>query len=449
MLGLILLVFSSLFYYDYLYLVSLFIFCLLYLVCFFNLNYLVGFLYKFSIFSLSDISYYFLLLLCLLFIVLFVVGDFSYYLFSLLVLVFFVFFQFFISVNLLYILLYFEFSFVVIYLLIVFWGSNPERLESLSYFLIYSVCGSFPLFGVVSVLVFYFSGSFCLDCLLQLLLGLCFFCFSDYFWFFYIYSFVVVFGFYFKFPIWGLHSWLPKAHVESPYYGSILLAGLMVKLGLYGVLYFYSCFLFFNISLTFLCFFISYLCFSLLFSNFSTIRQYDLKSYIAYSSIVHMGLVSISFWSGSIVSVFGCLVLAVSHGCVSSLLFLGANFFYAGSGTRSLYLNRGYLYIYSLFVFFWFICLVLNSSVPFSLGFFSDFLLFYVSVQFLFTSSFFFVFNLFFCGLYCLYLYTVTSHGCASISLGFGSFSFCSLYLVLFFLVLFNSFFCLLLMFIS
>lgn len=449
MLRLILLVLSRLFFYDYLYLVSLFVFLFLYLVCFFNFNYLVSFLYKFSVFRLTDCGYYFLILLCLLFIVLFVVSKFSYYLFLLLIIIYFVFVQFFVSVNLLYMFLYFECSFVLIYLLIVFWGYNPERLESLRYFLIYSVCGSFPVFGVVSLFIRYVGGSFCLDCLTQLLLGFHFFSLSDYSWFFSVYSFFVVFGFFFKFPVWGLHSWLPKAHVEAPYYGSVLLAGLMVKLGLYGVFYFYLYFLFFNLSLTCLCLLVVYLCFSLLFSKVSTVRQYDLKSYIAYSSIVHMGLVAVAFWSGRVVSSLGCIILAVSHGFISSLLFLGANCFYMCSGTRRLYLNRGYLYFYSLFIFLWFICLISNSSIPFSLGFFSEFMLFYASLQFMMTNSFFFVFSLFFCGFYSLFLYMITSHGSGFVGMRFGYTHFYSMYSVFAFLVLFNSFFRLFIMFID
>jgi len=446
MLSLILLLISSLLLVDYFYLLCLFVFGLLYVVCFLNFNYLVYVMYKFSFVCLTDLGYYFVVLLLCLFLLLFALGCFSFHLVFLLVLVCFVFIQFFVSVSLLYMLLYFEFSFVIIYLLVVFWGFNPERLESLSYFLVYSVCGSFPLFAFVTVLVYYIGSSFSFDCIFQLFLCSSLFYPFDYSWFFSLYAFVVVFGFFFKFPVWGLHSWLPKAHVEAPYYGSVLLAGLMVKLGLYGIFYFYSYFLLFDLSLSFVCCLFVYMCFSLLFSKLSTVRQYDLKSYIAYSSIVHMGLVSLSFWSGSVLSVFGSLFLAVSHGFVSSLLFVGVSFFYSSSGTRILYLNRGYLYLYSLFVFFWFICLISNSSIPFSLGFFSELMLFYSSVQFSLVSSFFCCFNLFFCGLYCLYLYLITSHGCIFSGLGFGylnSFLVCFVFALL---LLFNSFFCLFLM---
>nr|BAL41002.1 NADH dehydrogenase subunit 4 [Dugesia ryukyuensis] len=438
MLSLILLVLSSFFLFDYFYLLFLFVFCFLYVAGFFNCSYLVSYVYKFSSVCLTDYGYYFVLLVLLLFISLFVFGHFSFFLFLLLVLILFVFLQFFFSVNTLYMLLYFEFSFVVIYLLIVFWGYNPKRLESLSYFLIYSVCGSFPIFGVVSVFVYYVGSSFCFDCCSQLLLFTSFCLPSTYSLFCFFYSLVIVLGFFFKFPVWGFHSWLPKAHVEAPYYGSVLLAGLMVKLGLYGVLYFYSYFLYFSFSFSLLCWLVSYLGFSFIFSNLSTVRQYDLKSYIAYSSIVHMGLVSISFWSGSVVSTLGSVILSISHGLISSLLFIGSNFFYLCSGTRSLYINRGYLYFYSLFIFFWFLVLVFNSSVPFSFGFFSELSLFYSIVNFLFSNSFFICFNLFFCGFYCIYLYMITSHGCSNVGLYTGFYSSFLLYLVFLFLVLFN-----------
>nr|BAL40991.1 NADH dehydrogenase subunit 4 [Dugesia japonica] len=447
MLSLILLVAFSFLILDYLYLIYLFIFCLVYLVGFLNFSYLVIWLYKFPSFCVTDIGYYFIFLLIVLFVCLFVLGFFNTSLVFLLFVVFFVFLHFFMSINVLYMFLYFEFSFVVIYLFVVLWGYNPERLESLSYFLIYSVCGSFPLFGVVSIFIFYVGSSFCFDCIFQLLLaGSFFYSFSSYSWFFSIYSLIVILGFFFKFPIWGFHSWLPKVHVEAPYFGSVLLAGLMVKLGLYGIYFFYSFFLFFNLVFLFFCFLISYLCVSLIISNFCTVRQLDIKSYIAYSSIVHMGLVAISFWSGSLFSVVGSLLLSVSHGFVSSSLFISTNFFYFFSGTRNLYLNRGYLYSYSVFVFFWFLFLVINSSIPFSLGFFSELSLVYVAVNSLFFSSFFVCFNLFFCGLYCIYLYIVVSHGFSFFSSSLGSFGFSSLYFSFLLLIFFNYFFVLFLM---
>lgn len=140
-------------------------------------------------------------------------------------------------------------------------------------------------------------------------------------------------------------------------------------------------------------------------------RQYDLKSFVAYSSIVHMSLIVIRVWVGRYLVVVGTVLMRFAHGLCSSALFLKFNNFYMVSGTRNVYLNRGYIYVYSFYCLFWFVFCVVNCSAPLRLTFFSEVMLIFSGLMYNFGSFVVFVFNIFFCGLYCIVLYLLVRHG--------------------------------------
>nr|UHA56287.1 NADH dehydrogenase subunit 4 [Bipalium vagum] len=343
---------------------------------------------------------------------------------------------FFMSLTALNLFIFFESSFILMFLLIIFWGNNPERLEALNYFLIYSMVGSVPLLacivfvqeglssmGLFSWLVGSFaSGSVSHNEFNNLVLVsdleftgffvgsesdsiLDFFFSSQLVFFFWIVVFL------FKFPAFGVHLWLPKAHVESPVFGSMLLAGIMIKLGVVGIFrFFFSGKSLYWDSIVVNNFFF-YFCFSVIVANLICCRQFDLKAYVAYSSIVHMALILITIWSGSILSILGALFMSFAHGLCSSALFLNLNSFYGLSASRNIVINSGFLYVFPILCFFWFLLCSVNSSVPISLNFFSEVILIFSGVGFSLWSLVSFVFNIFFCGFYCIILYVAVSHG--------------------------------------
>nr|YP_010565478.1 NADH dehydrogenase subunit 4 [Parakontikia atrata]UZA66420.1 NADH dehydrogenase subunit 4 [Parakontikia atrata] len=435
-------------------------------------------------FFFDSISFYFIFLSFILFIFVYFLElvNFSYLFNFLLSFLFFSLVLLFLAKTWLYFLIFFEASFIFMFLIIMFWGNNPERIEALNYFIIYSLVGSVPIIIVFSHFVFYGTVHFYgFDCNHTLLAyasnlinvdfyqrdvyiyqnipgthgnvrvrflcesGLCeglpivqtnafFLGYNAYSLkeYFFVISWLIIFLI--KFPIFGLHLWLPKAHVESPVFGSMILAGILIKLSVYGIVRFgfsvFHGFYFKNFEIPI--FLNYYACFGLVIVNFICSIQWDLKSFVAYSSVVHMSLIIFSILSNSWVSLIGALILSFSHGICSSSLFMMVNNFYSISLSRSMYLNRGYLYIFPYLCMFWFLLVSSNCSIPLSLNFFSELFLIFSGVLLNLGSLFVFVFNIFFCGLYCIFLYLYVSHGKSNVGLNYNcNFVYTYIYLML------------------
>jgi proton-translocating NADH-quinone oxidoreductase chain M len=172
------------------------------------------------------------------------------------------------------------------------------------------------------------------------------------------------------FPV---HTWLPEAHVEAPTAGSVILAGVLLKLGGYGFLRF-SIPMFPEASQYFkpLIFLLSVL--AVIYVSLTTLRQIDLKKIIAYSSVAHMAYVTLGIFSFNLPAVEGSILLMLSHGLVSSALFMCIGILYDRHKTRILKYYTGLIQVMPIFITIFFIFTLANLSFPTTFGFLGEFL---------------------------------------------------------------------------
>nr|APX40728.1 NADH dehydrogenase subunit 4 [Longitarsus rutilus] len=299
------------------------------------------------------------------------------------------------SLNFFNFYLFFEISLIPTLILIIGWGYQPERLEAGIYLLFYTLLMSLPMMIMIFYLdkINYSLIFYMMD--MNLSFSFMFFCLNM--------------VFFVKIPMFFLHLWLPKAHVEAPIAGSMILAGIMLKLGGYGLLRMTCLLKLFLNSLNIYIIVIS------LFGSFMIslfcIRQSDMKSLIAYSSVSHMGLVlagvmTLNFWGME-----GALGMMLAHGICSSGLFCLANLSYERVYSRSLYLNKGMMNLIPNLSLWWFLFLVSNMAAPPSLNLISEIMLINSLVMFSSFNMIFLFLISFFSAAYSLFLYSYTQHG--------------------------------------
>jgi NADH-ubiquinone oxidoreductase chain 4 len=312
------------------------------------------------------------------------------------------------SINLFIFYLFFEVRLIPTLLLIVGWGYQPERLQAGIYLLFYTLLASLPIIIALFFIYLHFN-------------SLVFFFFSDNLnsLFFYV---LVNFVFFIKIPMFFVHLWLPKAHVEAPVSGSIILAGIMLKLGGYGLMRLIIVFSFIGMKINL--FFIRLSLVGGLFVSLICLRQRDMKSLIAYSSVAHMGLVlsgiiTLNYWG-----LAGALVIIVAHGLCSSGLFCLANISYERVMSRSLYLNKGIINLVPRLSFFWFLLVSCNMAAPPSLNLLGEIMLINRILSFRKFNMLFLIMISFFGAVYSLFLYSYSQHG--SLYSGMYSFFPCS-----------------------
>jgi NADH-quinone oxidoreductase subunit M len=177
-----------------------------------------------------------------------------------------------------------------------------------------------------------------------------------------------------KIPMFPLHIWLPEAHVEAPTVGSVLLAGILLKLGVYGFLR-YSLPLFPQACVYFTPLVYTLSLAGVIYSSFTAIKQTDLKKIVAYSSIAHMNLVVLGIFSGNVMGLEAAIFQSVSHGFVSSALFFLIGILYNRYHTRLLFYYGGVVHVMPLYVSFFLFFTLSNIAFPGTSSFVGEFLL--------------------------------------------------------------------------
>lgn len=259
---------------------------------------------------------------------------------------------------------FFESVLIPMFLIIGIWGSRERKIRAAYQFFLYTLIGS--LFMLLAILLIYFQvGTTDLQVLMttefserrQFFLWLAFFL-----------SFAV------KVPMIPFHIWLPEAHVEAPTSGSVILAGILLKLGTYGFLRF-SIPLFPEATVYFTPLIYTLSVLGIIYASFTTLRQIDLKKIIAYSSVAHMGFVTLGLFSLNAQGIEGAILLMLSHGFVASALFLCIGILYDRTHTRLIRYYGGLVQTMPLFSFFFFVFTLGNLSLPGTSSFVGEFLI--------------------------------------------------------------------------
>lgn len=322
-------------------------------------------------------------------------GKYDIFLFNILLLNLFICFIFF---DFFFFFILFEFSLLIILIKILGRGYQVDRVSSGIYIVLYTLLGTLPL--------------------------LLFIIFINYHGFtnisFYLYRWnlvsnriyfdvIIIIGFLIKFPMFGFHLWLPKAHVEASTFGRILLAGILLKLGGYG-LFRFEIFLS-NFIYSFWGPLVRFILCGSVFLSFYCLRLIDAKYLVACSSVVHIRICILGLYLLNSDGYWGCIIIIFGHGMCSCGLFYLCDIIYHSIKSRRLWLINGITQFIPGVIFFTFFMCVCNISVPPRINLVGEI---YIMVG-SYRMRCYYIFFLFVisirCCLYSIWLYSLLSHG--------------------------------------
>nr|AGZ13028.1 NADH dehydrogenase subunit 4 [Spodoptera litura]AHA84872.1 NADH dehydrogenase subunit 4 [Spodoptera litura]UDP55396.1 NADH dehydrogenase subunit 4 [Spodoptera litura]UNP54418.1 NADH dehydrogenase subunit 4 [Spodoptera litura] len=300
------------------------------------------------------------------------------------------------TMNMFMFYFFFEGSLIPTLLLIIGWGYQPERIQAGMYLLFYTLFVSLPLL----IGIFYMNNE--MNCMIIYFLKF----FNMNIYMLYI---SMILAFLVKMPMYFVHLWLPKAHVEAPVSGSMILAGIMLKLGGYGLLRLMIFLQEINLKLNYIWIVISLI--GGFYISLKCFCQVDIKSLIAYSSVAHMsivisGIMIMNYWG-----FIGSYILMIGHGLCSSGMFCLANISYERLHSRSLYINKGMMNFMPSMSLWWFLLMSSNMAAPPSLNLMGEISLINSLMSWSWISMFMLMLISFFSAGYSLYLYSFVQHG--------------------------------------
>lgn len=302
--------------------------------------------------------------------------------------------------DLLFFYIFFESVLVPMFLVIGIWGSRNRKILAAYYFFLYTLLGSVVmLLAILYILEQVGTTDF------EVLLT---FSFSEieqkFLWFAFFCSFSS------KVPMIPVHLWLPEAHVEAPTAGSVILAGVLLKLGTYGFIRF-SLPLFPEASFFFAPLVYTISAIGIVYTSFTAIRQTDFKRIIAYTSIAHMNLVMLGIFSFNSVGIEGAIFQSLSHGFVASALFLLIGVVYDRYRTRLVQYYGGLAAVMPIFVLIFLFFTMANIGLPGTSSFIGEFLILAGSFKINTSTTFIGATGMIIGGAYSLWLFNRISYG--------------------------------------